>query len=927
MSNIEDNLIGTTVSHYRIEGQIGRGGMGVVYRARDSELGRDVALKFLKGGLVDDGAMDRFHREARLLASLNHPNIATIHGIEGADSGRFLVLELIEGETLAERLASKSLAINDALDIARQVADALEAAHAKGIMHRDLKPGNIKITPDGRVKVLDFGLAKALDPRESGSGHQDLPTVSADPTTAGIVRGTPAYMSPEQARGEELDHRTDIWAFGCVLHEMLTGRRAFPSKTGAEALGAILYVDPDWSKLPTETPDAIRRLLRRCLSKEPKTRVQHIGDVRLELEEELRGDVDTAGQVVASSRSRSTFNWMVASAVIAIIVIVALVILSPNVFEFGSSIDGVEQQFVLPISTPPTLNPESFALAPDGTKMVLTGFDEDGVDKLWLQQLDAPQSRSLEGTEGARFPFWSPDSRSVGFFADAQLKRIDLESGFVRELGRAVVGSGGSWNADDVIVFSPTADAGLVRISADGGEIVRATLTGGGQRDHRFPHFLPDSRHFLYYASGDPSVRGIYVGELIDEPPPPSPFLEISPDEISQEEAGRIFESYREAVDAYWERAGQQYLTYADDAAAYVSTEHLLYPVDGTLQAQRFDPDRLELEGSSIPVAENVRMPASASMSGTVAYRTGSQVRDTWQLRWFDRDGNVLDTVGSPFGFLRGAFELSPNEDRILLTARLNGILRLWMTDLEDGAPRLLTFGAGGGNFAIWSPDGTEILFQSEDVGVPSIFRQPADGGEEATLVLRRGTFPAAWSPDGETILLANISTRPIGVFRINEPTGLNADRGNPSGLAETIGMSPQFSPGGGWIAYTSDADTEQHEIFVQRFPGPAGKQQISFDGGGQPHWQADSSELFYVAPDGRLMAVPIRISPNGQTLEADSPVPLFQTDMTVVGSSRHQYAPSRDGQRFLINTIPLPDDLETEPLTVLVNWQPDQGR
>ena len=480
MSNIEDNLIGTTVSHYRIEGQIGRGGMGVVYRARDSELGRDVALKFLKGGLVDDGAMDRFHREARLLASLNHPNIATIHGIEGADSGRFLVLELIEGETLAERLASKSLAINDALDIARQVADALEAAHAKGIMHRDLKPGNIKITPDGRVKVLDFGLAKALDPRESGSGHQDLPTVSADPTTAGIVRGTPAYMSPEQARGEELDHRTDIWAFGCVLHEMLTGRRAFPSKTGAEALGAILYVDPDWSKLPTETPDAIRRLLRRCLSKEPKTRVQHIGDVRLELEEELRGDVDTAGQVVASSRSRSTFNWMVASAVIAIIVIVALVILSPNVFEFGSSIDGVEQQFVLPISTPPTLNPESFALAPDGTKMVLTGFDEDGVDKLWLQQLDAPQSRSLEGTEGARFPFWSPDSRSVGFFADAQLKRIDLESGFVRELGRAVVGSGGSWNADDVIVFSPTADAGLVRISADGGEIVRATLTGGG---------------------------------------------------------------------------------------------------------------------------------------------------------------------------------------------------------------------------------------------------------------------------------------------------------------------------------------------------------------------------------------------------------------------------------------------------------------
>lgn len=939
------SLVGQTIAHYRVLEKIGAGGMGEVYRAHDTKLGREVAIKALPAEFANDAdRVLRLEREARVLASLNHPSIAAIYGIEEYEGSRFLILELVEGDTLSDRLKRGALPIDESLSLALQIAQALEAAHDRGVIHRDLKPSNIKVTDDGRVKVLDFGLAKATPFDDMDVRPSDSHARTTDATQTGDVLGTAAYMSPEQARADAADRRADVWAFGCVLYEILTGRRLFVGDSTEAVIHAVLHAEYELHQLPPEVPASVRRLLRRCLVKDRKNRLQHMGDARLEL-------ADLSDPPVAPERIPSTAIAVAWSSNrqwwLAIPGLIMMGFLLANVADLGSLWDIPGEQLVLPVNTPPTLNPESFALAPDGTKMVLMGFDEAGVHRLWLQQLDSAQARPLDGTEGARYPFWSPDSRSVGFFADARLKRIDLESGRVRDLAPARIGSGGTWNDDDVIVFARAYDSHLVRVPADGGESIPATtlLSQGG---HLFPSFLPDGRHFLYYKQGDASTRGIYIAELL--PPPESPLpvdltevssVEGSEASLSSLEDGTLrsaIEQSRDSWRAYDENLAekQRFLTSSDDGAAYAPSGHMLWVRDGILLAQRFAVDRLELAGPEFVVAEQVLVRPSISTGGTILYRSGVQVRDEGQLRWFDRRGSIIETVGMPFGFRASGLSMSTDARFASIAGFVSGRLHTWVVNLVGGDPRRLTFGDVGGNFQLVSPDGTEVVYMERT----SLYRQFLSSGGRSLLAavdsipidVDSGSsrtqdddafFPADWSPDGTSMFFtANLRTSAILLYRFDEPVEEGV---NPSFVENTLGFSPVFSPIGNWMAFASDAYADQYEIFLQQYPNGGGRDQISSGGGGQPRWRADGRELFYVSSDGYLMAVPIRVSNSGETLEAGVPVRLFQTDMPTAGSSLHYYAPSSDGQRFLIHTQPLPEDLKTEPLTFLVNWRPDE--
>jgi eukaryotic-like serine/threonine-protein kinase len=617
---------GTKLGTYEIVGPLGAGGMGEVYRARDAKLKREVALKVLPDALSRDGErLQRFQREAEVLASLNHPHIAAIHELAEFGESRFLVLELVEGETLAERLARGPVPIDEALEIASQILLALEAAHDKGIVHRDLKPANIKQTRDG----TDFGLAKV---REGGDGQ----SLSSSPTmmtaATGIIMGTAAYMSPEQAKGKEVDRRSDVWAFGCVLYELLTGRAVFGGETVGEVLGAIFRAEPDWSRLPAETPESIRRLLRRCLQKDRKLRLRDCGDARIEIEDAKTGS--RASEVPRASRRREWLAWASAAAFALVAVLAIAWALRPA---------PPARELRLDIATPPTTDPISLAISPDGQKLVFAATS-DGRTGLWVRSLDSASAKPLAGTDYATFPFWSPDSRSVGFFADSKLKRIDVDGGFVQTLATVAAGRGGAWSPEGVIVFAPTGVGTIFRIPAAGGEMVAMTqLQRPEQFNHRFPQFLPDGRHFLFYVQGTPDAGGVYVGR------------------IDGSETRR--------------------LTNADAAAVYSSSGHLLFVRQGTLFAQDFAPDRLTLTGSPFRVSERIAVHArsfvaalSASAAGPIVYRTGSSGMQR-QFVWLDRSGAELGKVGEPDNAEPTSPSLSPDGRRVAMYRTVNGEL------------------------------------------------------------------------------------------------------------------------------------------------------------------------------------------------------------------------------------------------------------
>ncbi len=593
---------------YEITATIGAGGMGEVYRARDTKLDRDVALKILPQAFASHPErLARFEREAKTLAALNHPHLAHIHGLEESDGVPTLVLEFVDGPTLADRIARGPIPIHEALTIARQIAEALEAAHDQGIIHRDLKPANIKVRTDGTVKVLDFGLAKALDPTYAGAADVTAsPTITAPApmTGAGVVLGTAAYMSPEQARGQAVDRRTDVWAFGCVLFEMIAGRMVFSGATISDSIAAVLERSPDWTALPPATPPPVRHVLARCLEKDPKRRWRDIGDVRIELDDAAAWRPQTDSALPKTSRAGERAAWALLVALTAAVAAVVTPV-------FRKAPTSAEIRFNLFFPRGAAADFAQLAISPDGQQIVVAAsFGVQQPTPLWLRALASTSGRLLTGTEGASFPFWSPDGRSIGFFADQKLKRLDVNSEAIQILADAPVARGGAWQADGTILFAPNAAGPLFRVPATGGQPTTATQLESGQNDHRAPFILPDGRHFLYYARGTPQVRGVHVA-LLDGT-----------------EAKRLLD--------------------ADGAAVYARSGHLLFPRQGELLAQPFDAARLALDGEAFRVADSVSVnPAislaslSASASGPIAYGTES-IRRT-QFAWFDRSGRRLE--------------------------------------------------------------------------------------------------------------------------------------------------------------------------------------------------------------------------------------------------------------------------------------------
>ena len=882
-------LTGRRLGAYHILAPIGAGGMGEVYRARDTRLGREVAIKILPRVFTADAdRLARFEREARVLASLNHPHIATIHGIEEApiDAGapvRALILELVNGETLAERIASvgsKGLPITEALGLAHQIADGLDAAHEKGIVHRDLKPANIKITPDGIVKVLDFGLAKAATGDGSTPDLTQSPTVTVGGTRNGIILGTAAYMSPEQARGQAADKRTDIWAFGCVLYEMLTAKRGFEGATLSDTIVAILEREPDWSALPETTPAGIRRLLRRCLEKQPKRRLHDIADAGIELEEAL---VVPSRTESLERQPRSHPAWRPAVFIVAAAVAIGGMVgwnlrlgLSRDArTSSGSSVGEVR----LEITTPPTTDPASLAISPDGLSVAFVATAE-GRPRLWIRALDSTSARPLPGTDGATLPFWSPDSGSVGFFATGQLKRIDIQTGTVQAVASADAARGASWNRDGVILFQSRGGPWLplLRVPAIGGGTAVVNPDHGG----RFPQFLPDGRHFIYSGPGaSDSSRGIYLGELDGSAP-------------------------RRLLDA-------------NSAAVYASSGHLLFVRQGTLMAQALDAPTLTVVSDPVSVASGISVieplglaPLSASAAGPVVYRTGS-AGGVRQFSWFDRAGRLLSNVGDPAGYLLSP-SMSPDGGRVAVHRSVDANSDIWLLDIRRGVLSRFTSDPVNEYVPIWSPDGSRLIFQAG-----GNLRQRSVTGvgpEEIVLQTPQTKLPTDWSRDGRFVLYSTYEPKPdsdiwaLPMEHERKPFPVAQSRFNED--------EGQFSPDGKWIAYRSD-ESGRAEIYVRPFPGSGAPLQVSTNGGAQVRWRHDGRELFYIALDDRLMAVPLRSS-GPDKIDAGAPVPIF---LTHVGGAlsifMSQYMVSDDGQRFLMNTVA---EEVASPITVVLNWR-----
>ncbi len=923
---------GTRLGAFEVAELLGAGGMGEVYRARDTRLGRDVAIKVLPEDFAHDPErLARFRREAQLLASLNHPNIAAIYGLEEQDGLRYLVLEYVPGQTLAERIGTSApaggrtrgsaptgaagpggphgrgapmcapsagrtrrfaptpLPVDEALEICKQIAEALEAAHEKGIIHRDLKPANVKVTPEGKVKVLDFGLAKAFEPEGSAADLSQSPTISAVASRAGVILGTAAYMSPEQARGKAVDKRTDIWAFGCVLYETLTGKAAFGADTITDTIAAIIKNEPEWSALPAETPAAVRTLLRRCLQKDPRERLRAAGDALLELKQPPAAEAILPPRA-AGARPRAMVWAITATAALATAIALLLALV-----HFREA--PPEQRLIkLTLLPPDKTSFGAIAVSPDGRRVAFTATDASGKTQLWVRPLDALAAQPLAGTEGARHPFWSPDSRWIGFSAEGKLQKIEAAGGPPQRLASAPP-YGGAWSRDGVIVFAPSFNSPLMEVPAAGGEPKPVTQMDASRQEisHRWPQFLPDGRHFLYFIhSGQPERQGIYLGSLDSK-------------EMGAKEKTRLLAT--------------------DSSAAYAGPGYLLFVRERALMAQRFDTGKLELSGEAFPVAEPVGVGAgtrrarfSVSESGVLVY---DSIGGGNQLVWLDRSGKPLETLGPPG--LYWSVDLSPDGRRVAAsrTDPQTGSIDIWLFDLARNSSSRFTFHPANEGTSVWSPDGRRIAFFSSRDGPLNLYQKPASGAGEEELLLKTNAnkYPTDWSRDGRFLLYTGFDPKTradLWVLPLSaEPK--NAERKPMLFLrTEFVERNGRFSPDGKWVAYESD-ESGRFEIYVRAFspgqPGSGGKWPVSTGGGVEHCWRRDGKELFYLAPDRKLMAVQVKA---GAGFQAGIPRPLFQT--RVAGFSfLGRYAVTADGQRFLISSEA--EGAAGEPATVILNW------
>jgi serine/threonine protein kinase/Tol biopolymer transport system component len=868
---------GTRLGSYELLSLLGEGGMGEVYRARDLELRRDVAIKVLPASVAaDPERLARLRREAQVLAALNHPHIAQIHGIAGEGDVRGLVLELVDGETLADRLARErhgGLPVAEALPIARDIAAALDAAHSKGIVHRDLKPANIKITTEGVVKILDFGIATIVAPDPTGEpvGPKALTQLAEEP---GVVAGTAAYMSPEQARGAAVDRRADSWAFGCVLYEMLTGRPAFDGSTETDTLAATLSRAPDWTTLPGDTPAEVRRLLERCLQKDAAQRFRDLGDARFVIEDAATVAESHAAAPKVERRSR----WLMPAGVVA-----AAVVIGAGAFAAYSRMRATAPPPVVRVSiaSPGAVTPQlSAAISPDGRNVAFVSTDSSGQSLLWVRTLESLEARALPGTEHAAHPFWSPDGRSIGFSADSKVKRVPSAGGPVQVLADALR-YGYAWSPDGTtILFNLPGTGALATVPAAGGPVKALPAADPPQLARVWPRFLPDSRHFIYFGlSAD--ERGIYVGSL--------------------------------------DSSETKLLLHSDFRAWYVSPGYLVFPRDETLMAQPFDPVRLELHGEPEPVAEGIwfaRTAAQSSYSVTedaLAYVNAS----LWdaQLLWYDRTGRPLGPA-APVAHNEGRTpQISPDGRRIAIGRGEFGREDIWVLGTPGSTPVRLTFTPEGDFDPAWGADGRRVMYASQSAAGTSLHTKDVDTGEEQLLLESKpgGFVLVDWSRDGRFVLF--IRGNRIWITRLDA-----ADR-SPTLFDNTPynEAQAQLSPNAQWIAYTSNA-TGRDEVYVESFPTPGRKRQLSSGGGAMPRWRADGHEIFYLAGDQFLVSVPIT---DESSLELGTPERLFRTRIIVQGSESGGlptfYAVSPDGSRFLVR---YPPEDPGPPITVVLNWQ-----
>ena len=898
---------GTTVGVYEILGPLGSGGMGDVYRARDSRLAREVALKVLPESFAHDpDRLARFHREAQVLASLNHPHIAAIYGFEDSSGIRALAMELVEGPTLEDRLKRGPISASEALPIARQIAFALEYAHDHAVIHRDLKPANIKLTADDNVKILDFGLAKALSADPSSSGDiATSPTVTRMATMPGIILGTAAYMAPEQAKGKSVDRRADVWAFGCVLYEMLAGRKAFDGETVTDVLAAIITRDPDWSALPQDTPRAIRALLARCLKKDPSQRLQAIGEARIAIDEVLSGvspefsgvgfpaSQTSAGSQVLPLRRAPLFAiaLSVVVALACLLLLLAVVYLRPS--ESAAR--------VVRFNLDPPAEAEysfSFALSPDGSKLVFAATSE-GKQQLWLRQLDSLQAQPLPGTEEGGFPFWSPDGKSLGFFAAGRLKRIDLDSSTVQTLANVEAGAarGGSWSSSGTIVYAPDVSATLMKVAANGGPATPATAfdTARADKSHRWPCFLPDGRHFLFLEerAGGQMLSAIEVGSL--DSATVQPILDVR-----------------------------------TDSSVGFANSSLIYSDGTALLAQPFDLGKLAVSDKPVRVAENVSVtgsigptgfaPFSASANGLLAYRAGVAVPAS-ELVIVDPSGRLVRKVAPAGAYSQPT--LSPDAKKVALEMpdpEMPGASSIWIVDVASGASTRLTFDKFEDTWPVWSKDSQWIYFSSNASGPLNIYRKRADGSGPVERISESSDLEAVsdLSPDGKIVLVSDVGPQTsvdIYSLRLDVPA---AQRKLEVYLKTSAAEGDaRFSPDGHWVAYRSDMNgAGDWEIFVAPFPPDGSKWQVSTQGGDWPEWSSDGRDLYF-ASGSALMAAHVIA---GNPIRFEQPRKLFAMNHPEnFLDQKADYSVFPGGKEFLLRQ-PI-SNAKQPPITIVENW------
>jgi eukaryotic-like serine/threonine-protein kinase len=886
---------GTRFGPYEILAPLGGGGMGEVYRAKDTNLGRDVAIKVLPESFAhDEERMARFEREAQVLASLNHPHIATIHGLEESNGVRALVMELVEGPTLAEQIGGRAMPLDEALPIAKQIAEGLEYAHERGIIHRDLKPANVKLTADGNVKILDFGLAKALDTSPSQGNPSISPTLTLEGTRAGVILGTAAYMAPEQARGATVDKRADIWAYGVVLYEMLTGKQPFAGETVSDTLAGVLKTEPDCGAIPAP----LRRLVRRCLDKNPKRRLGDIGEARAVIEDVLSGSADeqpaSAAKAGRVSKALRFAPWALSFALLLTTLVISWV-------HFRQAPPS-ERVLHASITLPAKAFVNSFALSPDGRYLALAAQAGE-TRRLFLRPFDAPDPLPLPGTEEARYPFWSPDSRYIAFFTQGKLKKIAVGGGPVQTLCDVPDGRAGTWNREGVIVFSPFGTNGsrLQHVSAGGG-VPSAVTRSEGSDIHRFPAFLPDGHRILYLTSSSktPDQNGISLASL------------------DSKESRRLLPDLSNAL----------YVPPVADSRV----AQILFVRNSALMAQPVNPETLQLAGDASPVAEGVGPGPNASFfqfsvsgGGDLMFQA-ARASTSSQLTWFDRNGGQAGVVGQPGSLaplesqnVFGNFDISPDGKKVALTRMVSvgqPASDIWLHELERHSESRFTF--KGFNFApVWSPDGSSIAYGHDQ----AVYQKHTRGtGQEELLVKGDNILvPNSWSPDGRFLILMTLAAGNPDLLVMP----LKGDRKPEPFLAsEFLETQGKFSPDGKWIAYNSN-ESGRLEVYVEPFPrrpGAEGKWKVSTDGGENPNWRSDGKELFYLDPGGRLFAVPVQNSGPKSGFAMGTPTVLF--DMRLSGDDRRQpgYRVAPDGKRFLVNVIR--ERGADSALMLVTNWQ-----